>query len=413
MIILLVSFTISTLIFALYILKLNKKSKLHFALRTIFNNIDDNYLVLNSKYKIIDFNSSLVIKFSKTYNIKRGKNFFELLKENNSTMKSVSKFNKTFNEVKANKTTSKFEGILQPNNKHIEYIVRIIPVLNSCNSIKGYIINLKDITEYKYSKSIIKKTQEKLISQEKLLSLGYLIGGISHISRTAIMSMSGGLEALTDLIEEYKDSIDDKSVLEEDHYEIAEDMEKWLDMSKEHLIKINKLLKTIKDQAIGNPSDLHEYFKINEFIERIQLLTDYELKLLRCDIQIKNEVDGEIIILGSMSNLIQVFHNLLLNSIHEYGDEGGKIILSILKKGSDILFSVKDFGNGIEEKLKNKIFKEMITTKGKNGTGLGLYVSYAIITGKLNGKIWFDSKLGESTIFYISIPMAYCDESNS
>ena len=73
-------------------------------------------------------------------------------------------------------------------------------------------------------------------------------------------------------------------------------------------------------------------------------------------------------------------------------------------KEKNIVFSIKDFAGGIKGKIKGKIFKEMVTTKGKNGTGLGLYISYAIITGKFYGNIWFDSRLNEGTIFYISIP---------
>ena len=71
-----------------------------------------------------------------------------------------------------------------------------------------------------------------------------------------------------------------------------------------------------------------------------------------------------------------------------------------------ILFEVRDHASGMTEDVKNKLFKEMITTKAKNGTGLGLYMSYSTITGRFGGKMWFESVRGMGTSFYILIPAA-------
>ena len=54
--------------------------------------------------------------------------------------------------------------------------------------------------------------------------------------------------------------------------------------------------------------------------------------------------------------------------------------------------------------MKSKLFKEMVTTKGKNGTGLGLFMSYSNIRAHFNGDIRFDSRKGKGTTFYIEIP---------
>ena len=59
----------------------------------------------------------------------------------------------------------------------------------------------------------------------------------------------------------------------------------------------------------------------------------------------------------------------------------------------------------MSKEVQSKLFKEMITTKGKNGTGLGLYMSYSTIKGKFNGDIKFTSKEGQGTTFIITIPI--------
>lgn len=70
-----------------------------------------------------------------------------------------------------------------------------------------------------------------------------------------------------------------------------------------------------------------------------------------------------------------------------------------------IIIIVKDYGKGISEEIKPRIFKNMVTTKGKDGTGLSLLLSYSTIKGKFGGDIWFESKQDQGTEFYIAIPI--------
>ena len=81
-------------------------------------------------------------------------------------------------------------------------------------------------------------------------------------------------------------------------------------------------------------------------------------------------------------------------------------ILSILEKQkNNLVISVKDYGSGLPQKVQDKLFKEMITTKGKNGTGLGLFMSYSNIRAHFNGNMTFDSEEGKGTKFIITIPV--------
>ena len=71
-----------------------------------------------------------------------------------------------------------------------------------------------------------------------------------------------------------------------------------------------------------------------------------------------------------------------------------------------VLITVKDYAGGIDEKIVPFVFKNILTTKGTNGTGLGLYLVYSIVKGEFNGDITFDTKVGEGTTFYIRLPKA-------
>ncbi|NLA87417.1 MAG: HAMP domain-containing histidine kinase, partial [Clostridiales bacterium] len=109
---------------------------------------------------------------------------------------------------------------------------------------------------------------------------------------------------------------------------------------------------------------------------------------------------------GEINSFVQVINNLIINSIEAYEGRAGVIEFMIIKNESEqaFVFEIRDSGCGMTDEIKNKLFKEMITTKAKNGTGLGLYMSYSTITGRFGGKMWFESVLGMGTSFYITIP---------
>jgi signal transduction histidine kinase len=71
--------------------------------------------------------------------------------------------------------------------------------------------------------------------------------------------------------------------------------------------------------------------------------------------------------------------------------------------GGNIIVSVSDTGCGLTKEVQNKLFKEMITNKGKEGTGLGLYMSYSMIKAKFKGDITFTTSK-EGTTFNVILP---------
>ncbi|CUR52535.1 putative Histidine kinase [Nitrosotalea devaniterrae] len=106
--------------------------------------------------------------------------------------------------------------------------------------------------------------------------------------------------------------------------------------------------------------------------------------------------------------LNDVFYNLIQNAVDFVPTTGGKIEINAKEEGDSILFHVKDNGIGILEKRKDSVFKKFyqvdISFKRKyGGSGFGLVICKGIIEN-LGGKIWFESKEGEGTTFYFSVP---------
>lgn len=251
----------------------------------------------------------------------------------------------------------------------------------------------------------ITEDQELLIEKERLASLGQLIGGIAHNLKTPIMSIAGAVEALDDLAKEYDESIEDESVTTEDHHEIAKEMKEWAGKIKPYLSYMSDIITAVKDQAVNMDTFEGAKFTIDELIKRVDILMKHELKHGYCKLNMKVTIDENTEICGEINNLVQVINNLITNAIHAYDEKGGDIDFEISKSDQNIRIIIRDYGKGISKDIVDRLFKQMITTKGKNGTGLGLYMSHSTIKAKFKGNMWFESEEEKGTTFYIEIPV--------
>lgn len=107
-----------------------------------------------------------------------------------------------------------------------------------------------------------------------------------------------------------------------------------------------------------------------------------------------------------MNELIQVILNLLNNAIDALLDleqKGSKIDISVQEKGERVLITVSDNADGISEENIHRVFEPYFSTKGKNGTGLGLYMSQMIVEKQFNGELRVEST-SKGSAFIVEIP---------
>ena len=252
----------------------------------------------------------------------------------------------------------------------------------------------------------IQNNQNLLMERERLASLGQLIGGIAHNLKTPIMSISGTAEGLTDLIKEYDESIGDPEVTNDDHHAIAKDMSEWVSKLKSYTEYMSDVITAVKCQAVTLSENENITFDIDELIKRVNILMKHELKNALVDLDVQFNTDKHTQLHGDITSLVQVINNMISNSIQAYNGESNKTIyLTIDKKANNLIISIKDLGCGLPKSVQDKLFKEMITTKGKNGTGLGLFMSYSTIRAHFNGDITFETEIGKGTVFHIILPL--------
>lgn len=396
-----ISFSVTMLFFAIAIFKFKLMNVIPIALQKIVDLISDSYIVVNEEQEIIDFNRTFLETFGDMVTIRRKEPLLHML-ATASVSFNQEKIMEGFELAKAQRSHIAFEEHIcgLDFDKHFE--IEIIPIYSG--KYLGSILLFKDATEYKRHIEIIKRNQEILMEQERMASLGQMIGGIAHNLKTPIMSLSGGIEALHDLVTEYRESISDPQVNLEDHMEIAREMDEWLEKMKPYCRYMSDVISAVKGQAVQMNDSSTDKFTIEELLKRIEVLMHHELKISHCNLNIHTSIDPNTEIKGELNNLVQIVDNIISNSIQAYEGRPGKVDLLVSKNDENIIFVFQDFGKGISDDVQSRLFKEMVTTKGKDGTGLGLYMSYSTIKGRFGGNMWFSSKEGEGTSFYIMIP---------
>lgn len=247
--------------------------------------------------------------------------------------------------------------------------------------------------------------QGMLMERERLASLGQLIGGIAHNLKTPIMSISGATEGLKDLVAEFDASVGNPVVNNDDFHAIASDMSEWLVKVQSYTEYMSDIITAVKGQAVTLSNEAEMSFTIGELFKTVNILMKHELKQAVVYLNVSMKVDENISIKGNVNSLVQVINNMISNSIQAYDGKSEQVIDLIASQNlGNIIITVRDYGPGIPDNVKDKLFKEMITTKGKNGTGLGLYMSYSTIRAHFNGNIQLDSS-DNGTCFNIVLPL--------
>lgn len=398
-----ICFAFTILFFAIAIFKFEFLTVTPIAMQKIVDRISDGYVVINEDDLIIDFNQTFLNMFGLEKISVRNQNFYNFIAKLNYFNFKKEDLKNCIEEVKMSDDTYYFEKKLIDEEKyfHIE-----INAIKSDGKFLGILILFKDTTQHMLDLKTIRNNQNMLMERERLASLGQLIGGIAHNLKTPIMSISGASEGLSDLIKEYDESIGDPEVTNDDHHAIAKDMTEWVNKIKSYSEYMSDVITAVKGQAVTLSENESTSFDLDELIKRVNILMKHELKNALIVLNIKFNTDKNTVLHGDITSLVQVINNMISNSIQAYNGETNKSIDLILnKKDNNIIISVKDYGNGLPDKVKQKLFKEMITTKGKNGTGLGLFMSYSTIRAHFNGNITFESEKGKGTTFSIILPI--------
>ena len=258
----------------------------------------------------------------------------------------------------------------------------------------------------------LKTTQSQLIQSEKMASLGELTAGIAHEIQNPLNFVNNFSEVSNELVDEMNEELD-KGDLEEVKA-ILLDIKQNLEKINHHGKRADNIVKGMLQHSRSS-SGTKEPTDINA-------LADEYLRLAYHGLRAKDKsFNAELITnfdesIGKVNIVPQdmgrVILNLITNAFYAVNekkqrDVSFKPIVTVSTKKSDeyITISVSDNGDGIPEKVKEKIFQPFFTTKPTGqGTGLGLSMSYDIVTKGHDGKLKVETTKNKGTTFIIELP---------
>ncbi|ADR18710.1 hybrid sensor histidine kinase/response regulator [Calditerrivibrio nitroreducens] len=274
--------------------------------------------------------------------------------------------------------------------------------------------------ELEDAKDEILKSREKLVQQEKLVSIGMLAAGIAHEINNPLGFIKSNFETLVGYAKMLLSAIDKMNELIVENQEIVAgfnqvkksnkidfiaedlgDLEKDSEGGFKRIIDIINALRNFSRQEM----DKKDLYLLSEIIEESLTITHNKTKHVA---QVEKDINGDLEIVCSKTEIVQVLINLIVNAAHaleEVEKENKRIIVRGYTDGQYAVIEVEDNGPGIPKHIKNKIFDPFFTTKpvGK-GTGLGLYISYDIVVNKHSGMLEMETAEGVGTTFRIKIP---------
>ena len=384
------------------------------AVQKVFDNISDCYAIISAEGFIVNTNKSFNDVFGHLSGLRSDAYLSDIASSTSDRNRDIiyNLMSSYENCLKNNRTISYEQTMLSESGK-IYYSVEITPVKLKKNT-RAVIAMFKDITRVKEEMKREQVNLSRAMERERLASLGQMIGGIAHNLKTPIMSISGSVHSLRDLSNEYISSVGDPDVTFEDHKEISADMNEWLEKIHECCAYMSDIITTVKGLATNMNASTVAAFHIDEVFKRVRLLMQNILVQHSCALTVRNELPDDLLLDGDINNLVQVLNNLVDNSVDALkGKQDGEVILGARVQNGEIYITVTDNGTGIPENVKKRLFKEMVTSKGAMGAGIGLYTSNTLIKGRFGGRMWIDDNPTGGTVIGIAIPIEQSDESNT
>ncbi len=345
----------------------------------IFNNMPNPVFVLKtSDLSIIDCNDSVKSVYDYTKKELMNQSFLNFFDESErehyeSVMKSASVVNKAVQRTK---------------NGRLLYVnIRISPSNNLGEDV--YLVTTSDITKRL-------ETEQQLMHAAKIATLGEMATGVAHELNQPLSFMKTTSSFFIDKIRQNQ-TIDERILLP------------MLEKIDANVDRASRIITHMRNFA--RKSDLHlEKVQINDIIGKALEIFSQQLKLR--EIEVIWEPDPDLpMVMGSLSQLEQVFINLLVNARDAIEENGAgsderKIMLKTESDTEQVNVYIRDTGKGVSSEIADKIFEPFFTTKevGK-GTGLGLSISYGIVK-ECGGDIKFDKQYEHGACFKLTFPAA-------
>ncbi len=319
----------------------------------------------------------------------------EMIGEHISTLMTASEFekvSKVMEEVKRGKSVPPYEvKRLRKDGTEIDISVTMSPIKNLEGNVEEISVIAKDISKRKKVEEQLKKTITELKhSNNELQQFAYIT---SHDLQEPLRT----IVSFTQLLEKhYKNQLDS-------------DADEYIDFIVDAAVRMKEMIQGLLYYSrVGTKGGEFKLIDIEEALKNA--LSNLQLTIKENNAEIT--YDKLPMVIADKGQLTQLFQNLIENAIKfKKPDTPLKIHISSRKdpQKNEYIFSVSDNGIGIESQYTDKIFevfKRLHTVDEYRGVGIGLAISKRILD-RHGGRIWVESKYGQGSTFYFSLPLKY------
>ncbi len=233
-----------------------------------------------------------------------------------------------------------------------------------------------------------KQMEARLMMTDRLETMGRMVAGVAHELNNPLSYVTANLNYLsTRLAEEQL---------------VPEDAKTVIDETRQGTRRIQTIVQDLRIFSRSGEFEAVNAVDIEAVLDSVLTLAQQRVKEARATVTRQFGNVGSVY--GIESRLGQVFLNLIVNAAQALGDsERREIIVSTVREGDRVIIGVRDFGPGVPETIRPRLFTPFFTTKpAGQGTGLGLYISQNIISG-LKGELRLSSP-GQGALFEVVLP---------
>jgi signal transduction histidine kinase len=240
----------------------------------------------------------------------------------------------------------------------------------------------------------LKSTQQQVIQQERMSAIGQMASGIAHDFNNTLMPILG----FADLLLTNQTLLDDKG-------EARKCLEMLRTAAKDAVNVVHRLREFYRPSANDEEFPVVDLAKI---VQQAVSLTEpkwrHQAQANGLTINISTEFAALPIVAGEESALREVLTNLIFNAVDAM-PEGGGIALETSIIDDRAVLKVRDTGTGMTEAVRQRCLEPFFSTKGEQGTGLGLSMVYGIVE-RHRGQLEIQSEIGKGATFIIKLPLA-------
>lgn len=297
-------------------------------------------------------------------------------------------------------------------------IIVYVVIMVRSRQLKAEKVKLEELVEERTQE--LRQSQDRLVEQQKLASLGQLTAGIAHEIKNPLNFVNNFAELSDELVSEIREEIEkqgDKISADDREYmgEILDDLSHNVQKINEHGKRADNIVKGMLMHSRAHSED-RELVDINELVDENVKLAYHGFRSKHSGTQVQvDKVLGDV---GSTEiikqDVARVILNIVNNAIYAANKKKStssdesfapKVTITTAERNGRITIHIRDNGVGISEENQKKIFNPFFTTKPTGeGTGLGLSISYDIIVKSHQGDLRLESKEGDYTEFIIELP---------